>query len=114
MKKIQKVLLLLVAVGFLVSLSSCSTLDGFDDMGTIIIDNQSDDTIFFLYISSANSMDWGDDVMEDDVIEPGDAYYLNVPSGYYDVQFANFFNIELDSFYDQIVLPGKPTRITYN
>ena len=113
MKKIQKVVFLLVTIGFLVSLSSCFMLSGFDNMGTIIVDNKSDETIYFLYISSADSMNWGDDVMGDDIIEPGDAYYLNVPAGYYDVQIANFFNVELDSIYDQLVLPGESTIITY-
>jgi len=113
MKKIQKVILLLVTVGLILSLSSCFILGGFDDMGTIIVDNQSEDTIYFLYISNASSMNWGDDVMDSDIIEPGESYYLNVPSGYYDVQIANFFNIELDSIYDQLVLPGESTEITY-
>jgi hypothetical protein len=113
MKKLKKILLLLVVSGFLLSLSSCFILGGIDEMGTIILDNQSDETIFFLYISSANSMNWGDDVMNEDIIEPGKAYYLPVPSGYYDVQIANFFNIELDSIYDQLVLPGESTVITY-
>jgi len=113
MKKIQKVFLLLAAVGFLLSLSSCFMLGGLDDMGTIIVDNQSEETIYFLYISNANSMNWGDDVMDSDIIEPGKAYYQNVPSGYYDVQIADFFNIELDSIYDQLVLPGESTVITY-
>ena len=113
MKKIKKVLLLLIIAGLLLSLSSCFVLGGFDDMGTIVVDNQSEETIYFLYISNANSMNWGDDVMDDDIIEPGKAYYLDVPSGYYDVQIANFFNIELDSIYDQLVLPGESTVITY-
>ena len=113
MKIIKKIVLLLLTFGIILSLSSCFMLSGFNDMGTIILDNQSDETIFFLYISPANSMNWGDDVMGDDVINPGDAYYLTVPSGYYDVQIANFFNIELDSIYDQLVLPGETTVITY-
>jgi hypothetical protein len=113
MKKIKKVLLLFLIAGLLLSLSSCFVLGGFDDMGTIIVDNQSEDTIYFLYISGVNSMNWGDDVMDNDIIEPGNAYYLSVPSGYYDVQIANFFNIELDSIYDQFVRPGEETVITY-
>ncbi|MBC8452508.1 MAG: hypothetical protein H8D65_01470 [Spirochaetes bacterium] len=113
MKIIKRILLLLFAFGFIVSLSSCFILSGLDDMGTLIVENQSEETIFFMYISNANSMNWGDDVLGDDVINPGDKYRLPVPSGYYDVQIANFFNIELDSIYDQLVLPGESTTITY-
>lgn len=111
--KIKNVLLLLVTVGFLLSLSSCFMLSGFDNMGTIIVDNQSDETIFFLYIGSANSTGWGDNVMGDDVIKPGDKYSLPVPSGCYDVQIANSSTIELENFYDQDVRPGESTKITY-
>ena len=113
MKKIQKILMLMLTVGLVVSLSSCFVLGGLDDTGIIVVDNQSEETIYFMYVSNASSMNWGDDVLGDEVIEPGDAFYLTLPAGYYDVQIANFFNVELDSIYDQLVFSGESTTITY-
>ncbi|MCK5155899.1 MAG: hypothetical protein KAQ69_05650 [Spirochaetales bacterium] len=113
MKKIQRILMLFLTVGLIMGLSSCFILGGLDDTGFIVLDNQSDETIYFMYVSNASSMNWGDDVLGDDIIEPGDAYYLTLPAGYYDVQIANFFNVELDSLYNQLVLSGESTIITY-
>ncbi len=105
--------MLLLSAVIVLSLSSCFVLGGFDEYGVILVENESDDTIYFLYISNANSMSWGEDVLGSDIILPGDGYYLNVPAGYYDIQVANFFNVELDSIYDQAVYPGETTVVTY-
>ena len=114
MKNIHKILLLLAVLGLLVSLSSCLMLSGTIAMSTISVDNKSDDeTIYFLYISPADSKNWGSGVMGDDVIKPDDTFDLNVPPGSYDIQITNMFDVELGSIYDQLVLPGESMTLTF-
>lgn len=114
MKKISRVILAALIILSAMLFSSCSTFGGFDSTGTIVVENQSDETIYFLYISSSYASSWGEDVLDDEIIMPGDSHAIQVQSGYYDIQLADFFNVELNSFYDQQVFPGETTIVTYH
>lgn len=59
--------------------------------GTVLqVVNDSDQEIWYLYISQADAEEWGDDQLEADTIPPGGTFELTgVPDGIYDLQARN-------------------------
>ena len=57
------------------------------ETATLILQNDSAETICFVLISLAENEDWGEDWLDDtEVIAPGDSYTFDVPAGTYDLE----------------------------
>jgi hypothetical protein len=56
-------------------------------LASLLIANESPVTVFYLYISSSDADEWGDDMLGDDVLEPGESYlFTDIPPGDYDIK----------------------------
>jgi hypothetical protein len=56
-------------------------------MVSLVLKNESEETICFVFISPATSEEWGDDWLGDEeTIEPGDTYTFDVIVGTYDLE----------------------------
>jgi len=114
MKALRILLITFVAAGILLTTASCTAISRNEVTGTLLVENKSDEeTIYFIYISKPNENSWGKDILEDNVIDPGESRVLTLLPGAYDIQIANFFNLELDSYYNRKVEAGETTTITY-
>jgi hypothetical protein len=114
MKALRILLITFVAAGILLTTASCTAISRNEVTGTLLVENKSDeDTIYFIYISKPNENSWGKDILEDNVIAPDESRVLTLPPGAYDIQLANFFNLELDSYFNRKVTAGETTTITY-
>lgn len=74
----------------------------------LIVENLTDDSICFLYVSPTESSDWGDDQLgESTVVDPGDSWSVyEIPTGTYDLRaemcegdFVEEDNVLLDEEY---------------
>ncbi len=71
------------------------------------ITNDSDDAIYYLYISASDSTTWGDDWLGDDVVKAGASYVVSdVPRGVYDIKAADQDDDSVEVIYN-IALPEK-------
>jgi opacity protein-like surface antigen len=77
MKKIVFLMVLFTAVVF--------TAAAADPVIITVINNTGED-IYYLYVSRSDSDDWGDDLLDDDVLEPGEGYQVSLPPGTWDIQ----------------------------
>ncbi len=69
--------------------------------------NESDDSIFYLYIALSDSDTWGDDWLGDDVVKAGASYVVSgIPRGTYDIKAADEDDDSVETVYN-IDLPGK-------
>jgi hypothetical protein len=79
----RTLLLALVAAAALLAILACSIGGG---SGDFRLENESGQTICYVFISPTTSDVWGDDWLGDDeVIEDGDARVFDVPAGDYDL-----------------------------
>ncbi len=86
-------------------------------VASLEIINQSDDPIFYLYMTPVESDSWGEDWLGDDTIAAGDSYVVeNVPLDTYDVKVANsddesievIYNVELSGAKEWTVVGKTP------
>jgi hypothetical protein len=79
MKKAVLLVMLFVAVVF--------TAVAADPVITVV--NDTGFYIYYLYVSRSDSDDWGDDLLDDEVLAPGEGYRVSVPTGTWDIQFED-------------------------
>jgi serine protease Do len=71
-------------------------------MATLILENDSTETICYVLISPADTDEWGDDWLgESDVIEPGDTHTFESPAGIYDLEARDCDGKALATEWDQ-------------
>ena len=76
-------------------------------LASLEIVNQSDDTIYYLYIVSPDDASWGGDWLDGDVIEIGDSHIVTeIPSGAYDVKVSDQDNESVEVVYN-VNLPAE-------
>jgi hypothetical protein len=81
----RTLLLALVAAAALLATLACS-IGGSSGSGEFRLENESGQTICYVYISPTTSDVWGDDWLDDtEVIEDGDVRLFDVPAGDYDL-----------------------------
>lgn len=85
----RRLAILLPLVFLFIAALACGGDGGIQPSGgetvTLTVFNESSEAICFVYISPSESDDWGDDVLGDDVIEPGESYTFEVIVGTYDL-----------------------------
>jgi hypothetical protein len=102
------------AVLLAAALIGCAGYRPAAENGILEIENATEKrTIFFLYTRSSSEQRWEDDLLEDAVIEPGEVRQLQIAPGTYDVQAADFFNLEIATFYEQTIASGETTRLRF-
>ncbi len=70
-------------------------------LAAIEVINESDDTITYLYISPVESTSWGEDLLGQDVIEPGASYVLEgLEQGSYDMKATDSNEDAIETTYD--------------
>jgi P pilus assembly chaperone PapD len=52
----------------------------------ITVVNETGYYVYYLYVSESDSDEWGDDLLEDEVLEPGESIKVTLPSGTWDIQ----------------------------
>ena len=60
------------------------TLPGVDGEATVTLSNESDFDITEVHVSSCDTDDWEEDMLEDDVLEPGEEAEITVSAGCWD------------------------------
>ncbi|TNE29836.1 MAG: hypothetical protein EP346_05165 [Bacteroidetes bacterium] len=60
-----------------------------NDLVTFTIHNDSDYSIYYLYLSNSDSQDWGEDRLGDDVLESGGSYSTLVYPSNYDIKMID-------------------------
>lgn len=76
---------------------------------SIEITNESGEAIWYVYLSSSKSDDWGEDWMGDDVILDGQTHTIvGIPEGIYDVMAADENGDEIEVYWD-VELEGETT-----
>jgi hypothetical protein len=59
-----------------------------DKTSDLVVINESSQDICYLYLSSVDEETWGEDQLEDDIIEARQRFTLEgIPAGVYDVRF---------------------------
>jgi len=70
-------------------------------MATLVLENDSEETICYVLISPAENDNWGEDWLGDsETIEPGQSHTLDVPVGVYDLQALDCDENELATEWD--------------
>jgi S1-C subfamily serine protease len=83
-----------------------------EDFGSVVVENNSDETICYLYFSPITSSDWGTDYLgRDTEIEPGDTFEFEAQPGTYDLKLEDCDKRELDD-QRELVLEDN-LRVTY-
>lgn len=76
---------------------------------SIEITNESGEAIWYVYLSSSKSDDWGEDWMGDDMILDGQTHTIvGIPEGIYDVMAADENGDEIEVYWD-VELEGEIT-----
>jgi len=82
--------------------------DSGSGMAALTIENESEDVIYTVYVSSVDSDDWGDDWLGEAVINPGDSYVIeNIPEGAYDLLPKDSDGNPMGALYN-VTLSGTP------
>lgn len=92
---------------------------GGGDVGALVVENQSDLTICYLYVSPTTSDTWGDDMLgASGTIAPGESFTVQVDPGTYDLRVDDCENnslaertgVDLTSGFTWTLVPeGAPT-----
>lgn len=64
-RNVLGVLMALAVIGF-------TTAPAFADPRDFVLHNDTDSTILFVYVSPSNQTDWGEDILDEDVLEAGE------------------------------------------
>jgi S1-C subfamily serine protease len=71
------------------------------ELATVVIENESRDTICYIYFSPTTSSDWGSDYLgEGNRVEPGDSFEFEAEPGAYDLKLEDCDKNELDDMRD--------------
>ena len=82
-------------------------------LSAIEVSNDSDDAITYLFISPVESTTWGDDVLGQDVIEPGASYWLKgLERGSYDMKAADSDENVIETMYNVPVYGERYWTVT--
>jgi hypothetical protein len=69
---------------------------------TLLLENESSDTVCYVLISPAEEAEWGDDWLgESNVIQPGDSHTFEMPAGIYDLEARDCDGEALATEWDQ-------------
>jgi len=78
---------------------------GFDPVGTLTIVNESQYTLYAVYVTEVSAPDWGPDVLGNEILGPGDSIEIELSCGRYDVLIVDEFAIECP-LYDLSICTG--------
>jgi opacity protein-like surface antigen len=54
-----------------------------DVIVTVVNDTGYD--VYYLYVSRSDSDDWGDDLLDDEILGPGEGFQVSLPTGTWDI-----------------------------
>ncbi|MBW6463965.1 MAG: hypothetical protein K0B84_07230 [Firmicutes bacterium] len=104
---IKKLLLVLIIIGFLLSAAGCGSDEPAvveEDTITVEVTNNTEDIIIsWAAFFGPNLDEWGEDMLGDEVIEPGEAYAFVLPEGEYNMAL---FTYELYVVYSEWEITG--------
>lgn len=83
------------------------------DGASIEIINQSDQEIWYVYISPSDADDWGEDLLESTTIPVGESYTLTgIPEGTYDLLAENIDEVEIETLWGAEVTGENTWTVT--
>ncbi len=67
-------------------------------VGNVTLSNESSTTVAFVYASTCDDADWGDDLLPVDILEPGSEAVITMPAGCWDLKAVTTEGQELEHF----------------
>ncbi|OGO11215.1 MAG: hypothetical protein A2Z66_06825 [Chloroflexi bacterium RBG_13_66_10] len=106
----RSIVLTLGALALLAAILACSISGGGPGSGVFRLDNQSGQTICYVYISPTTSSEWGDDWLgSTEVVEDGDTRDFSVSAGDYDLRADTCDGTAISEVYGVTVPSGGYT-----
>jgi hypothetical protein len=90
----KKTLLVIVCIFFLVLMAGCGNsepVSGDEDTISIEVENRTEEIIISFAVFFGQELDeWGEDMLGEEVIEPGEVYTFILPEGTYDLSLLTY------------------------
>jgi hypothetical protein len=113
----RKCLVPFAALAAAISLSACVVVDSSPPPGNrsgggaveLEVYNGSSDFIYYIYVSPADAQAWGPDLLDIDVLAPGESTYITLDRGTWDIKCVDDSGGEL-VMWDQVI--NNDSRLT--